>query len=191
MPWFEEDNFLDKIISNVNIIDVLSALGLDYSVCDTGDFTHRLKCPLPVHRFGNERTASLFVSEKSNSFYCFGCNSGGRVIEFVSLYMGKPYHESLKWLSDLSKNYNKIHGCSKLNVDLGNKTVSEYVYKTGSIIREFVNKQKGKKGYNKWCRWADNKFVKLDRFMDTLNDEDFEVVRFYYKNTLKYLKSRQ
>jgi hypothetical protein len=45
--------------------------------------THRGKCSLPGHT--DERTASMYVYPDTNSFYCFGCNRGGDVIEYAKL----------------------------------------------------------------------------------------------------------
>jgi hypothetical protein len=44
--------------------------------------TYRAKCVLPGHV---DKTASLYVYPATRSFYCFGCNRGGDVIEFAKL----------------------------------------------------------------------------------------------------------
>ena len=82
-PLWEIDEFIDVVLDKVFILDILDKYGVEYSACRTGDFSQRTKCPFPKHLDGSERTASLFISEEKNSFYCYGCNSGGNVINFV------------------------------------------------------------------------------------------------------------
>lgn len=42
--------------------------------------SQRLSCGCPLH---NEKNASFVVYLNTNSWYCFGCNKGGSVIDFV------------------------------------------------------------------------------------------------------------
>jgi len=48
----------------------------------TSGRTARAKCVFPDHV---DKTASLYVYPETSSFYCFGCNRGGDVIEFAKL----------------------------------------------------------------------------------------------------------
>ena len=48
-----------------------------------------VSCP-----FHSERTASLKIYPKSNSFYCFGCGAGGDVIDFVRLLYGLDFRQA-------------------------------------------------------------------------------------------------
>lgn len=41
-------------------------------------------CPFTNHKNGKESTPSFYVYEKDNTFFCFGCRSGKRPIDFVS-----------------------------------------------------------------------------------------------------------
>lgn len=50
--------------------------------------------------FHNEKTPSLTVYPASNSYYCFGCGSGGDVITFVRNAENLDYIEAVKYLSD-------------------------------------------------------------------------------------------
>lgn len=49
--------------------------------------------------FHQEKTPSFFIYPKSNSFYCFGCNRGGNVINFVRLLYGYSFKEAVKYLT--------------------------------------------------------------------------------------------
>jgi len=63
-------------------VDIVEYIGADTNLRHSGK-THRGKCSLPGHT--GERTASLYVYPDSRSFYCFGCNRGGDVIEYAKL----------------------------------------------------------------------------------------------------------
>ena len=72
-PWAEIEGLQEIVLDKVAILDILNKYGIECMQCSSGEFTHKLRCPLPAHSNGNERTASMYLSEKNNSFYCFGC----------------------------------------------------------------------------------------------------------------------
>ena len=49
--------------------------------------------------FHNEKTPSFYVYPESNSFFCFGCNSGGDAITFVKQIQNLDYVEAVKFLA--------------------------------------------------------------------------------------------
>lgn len=89
----------------MNLMD-LETLKSSYSMRDILD-----RCNIKVDRSGfckcvfhkGDNTASMKIYK--NSFYCFGCNKGGDIIEFVKLYQGLDFKEACKWISgeDLSR----------------------------------------------------------------------------------------
>lgn len=194
-PWFEIDEFVDILVDKVHILDILDKWNIEYADCQSGEFSHRLRCPLPAHLSGGERTASFFVSQTQNKFYCFGCNSGGSIIDFVSLYAGKPFYEVVRWLAsyagitneNLEENLKNLPKREKRDPE---KLVSTYIFRTGIFIRDNLNKIKDKKEYTKRCEWADQKFIKLDKYLDKLSDDEWEVAKAYHDKTIKYLKSK-
>lgn len=194
-PVFEVERFTDIVLDKIHILDILDKWRVEYSPCTTGEFTHRTRCPFTKHLLGNERTASLFISEETQSFYCFGCNSGGSVIEFVMLYAGKPRDEAIKLLAkhagittnNLEEN---LEGLSRNRKRDSEQRVATHVLRAGIQIREHLKGVKGKQEYNKWCKWADKRFARLDRYLDTLADDDWKVAKIYYDKVVNYLKSR-
>lgn len=46
---------------------------------------HEARCPLPDH---DDRTPSFNVYEDTNSWFCFGCNHGGDVVDLYRLIYG-------------------------------------------------------------------------------------------------------
>lgn len=192
-PMWEVDEFINVVLDKAFILDILDKWGIEYSACRTGDFSQRAKCPFPKHQDGGERTASLFISEEKNSFYCYGCNSGGNIINFVELYIGKPFHEAVKWLAKYAKitenDLENLEDFVRVKRD-PEKEIMTHVFRTGIEIRKFLNTAKGKRDYKEWCEWADKRFIKLDKLL-TLNDSEWEVAKNYHTKVVNYLKRRQ
>ena len=63
------------------------------------------RCNIPVNRSGfcncvfhnGDNTASMKVYREG--FYCFGCNKGGDIIEFVKDYQGLDFKDACKWIA--------------------------------------------------------------------------------------------
>ena len=195
-PWFEIENFSEIILDKVDFLDILDRYGIEYEKTYVGNFTHKLRCPMPNHMDGNERTASCFISQKNNSFHCFGCNAGNTVVNFVSLYKNTSYYAALEELSeyvgligsdlDLSD-----HVIKKRNPEF---TILPYIFKSSVIIREHLKYVKNSKNYNKWCKWcnwADKKFIKMNYFMEKLEDDDWERAKKYYENIIAFIIKTQ
>lgn len=58
-------------------------------------FGENFKCCCPFHE---DVDPSFTIYDKNNSFYCFGCNKGGDVIEFIMEYYGVNFIEAIKIL---------------------------------------------------------------------------------------------
>ena len=83
----------------------LETIKSSYSMRDILD-----RLNIPINRngyckcvFHKEDTASMKVYERS--YYCFGCNNGGDIVDFVKKYHGLDFKEACKWISgeELSK----------------------------------------------------------------------------------------
>ena len=193
-PLLEVDGFIQAILDKVYILDILDKWGIEYSVCRSGEFSHRAKCPLPLHAFGEERTASFFISEDQNKFYCFGCNSGGTIIDLVKLYAGKPFYEAAKLLAvEAGLTSDNLEEAME-NVVIKERRdpeekVATHVYRTGLVIREFLKKIKGKREYSDWCKWADKRFAKLDKYLE-MDDDEWKIAKEYHDKVISYLEGK-
>src|SRR3984957_15973216 len=68
------------LIRKANSVDIVSIFR-QYDL-KIDEYLTKCFCPFPFHR---ERTASFKYYKDTNSFYCFGCKSGGGPVEFVAL----------------------------------------------------------------------------------------------------------
>lgn len=67
--------------NTVGLLKVLSHFNLKM---DSG--ARKMRCPFSFHKSGRERSSSFYYYPDSNSFYCFGCQSGGGPVDFVALH---------------------------------------------------------------------------------------------------------
>lgn len=189
-PWAEIEGLQEIVLDKVTILGILDKYGIECVQCSSGEFTHKLRCPLPAHSNGNERTASMYVSEKNNSFYCFGCSAGGSIVTFLMLYLGIPYQEALNRLAT-------IVGLTEANASdfivpqrerrSYDQTIMFYIFKSGAAIREYLKSIKNEPIYEKRRIWADRQFRKLDEFLDKFEEDRWPVVKEYYDSLVKHL----
>lgn len=89
---------IDIINKSHKITDYLAARGIQYASYD-GE-RYKYNCPLPHHK--KDKTPSFIVFNKNNTqdFCCFGCKSGGGIIQLVAAFEQISLHDSLKKLSE-------------------------------------------------------------------------------------------
>ena len=87
------ESFVEKLKERVNILDVVS---------NYVKLTHRGRSYLALCPFHAEKTASFNVYPESNSFYCFGCGTGGDIITFIEKAENLNYIEALKFLAEIA-----------------------------------------------------------------------------------------
>jgi DNA primase len=80
----------ERFTSRISMRDIVSKYGLEMN---RQGF---MKCP-----FHSDDTPSLKVYEDiGKGFYCFSCNKGGSIINFVMGYFGLVYADAVKKLND-------------------------------------------------------------------------------------------
>lgn len=118
----------EQIILNVKISDVAESVGISLEETNTGNFTHRCKCPSPDHKGGLERTGSLYIDNERSNFYCFGCNASNNVIDFYILCTDKTFSESIRDLSAFvdKKNLKRSRDVAKSTIFSALLNISHY-----------------------------------------------------------------
>ena len=93
-------NLKQTIINNIKIIDLAEENNLTLEECYGSIFTHKCRCPSLNHKNGRENTPSFFINNENNSYFCFGCNIHGNVLDFYMLLKSCTFSESLHSLKD-------------------------------------------------------------------------------------------
>lgn len=83
-------SFISQLVSQCDIEDVLSS----YIVLKRTGRSSKALCP-----FHSEKTPSFVIYPESQSFYCFGCGSGGDVISFIMRVENIDYVEAVRLLA--------------------------------------------------------------------------------------------
>jgi DNA primase len=84
------DNFIDELLTRVDIVDVierrvpLKKAGREWTAC----------CP-----FHNERSPSFYVSPQKQFFHCFGCGAHGSAIKFLMDYDRLEFPDAIEELA--------------------------------------------------------------------------------------------
>ncbi|BED92509.1 MAG: DNA primase [Candidatus Paraimprobicoccus trichonymphae] len=116
------EEFIKELKYKNNIADVVSGF---VDLRQSGKYLIGI-CPFHI-----EKTASFFVYPNNDSFYCFGCSTGGDVIAFIKLIEKLDYVESVKFLAQ------------KSNLSVPENEFSNEIYKNKCIIYE-INRESAK-----------------------------------------------
>lgn len=134
-----DDYFLSELRAKNDVESVISSY---VSLKRKGKLLGGL-CP-----FHNEKTPSFYVYPETQSYYCFGCGSGGDVITFIKNIENIDYVEAVKYLCDRSgmslpeDNYDKGLSKRRARIYEANREAARYFYKQlfephGKIAREY------------------------------------------------------
>jgi DNA primase len=113
-------NIPDSIIRQVaEKTDILEVVGHYTSLQKMGN-RYRGLCP-----FHQERTPSFYVQPEKGLFYCFGCNKGGNVFQFIMEIEHFSFPEAVRYLGEK---------CGIAVVDTWEETAPETVKRNGALI---------------------------------------------------------
>lgn len=90
MSGYFDDQIIRDIEARLNIVDIVS---------ETIKLTRKGNRFWGLCPFHNEKTPSFTVSLERNMYYCFGCQSGGDMINFVMKRDGLDFKEALQLLA--------------------------------------------------------------------------------------------
>jgi len=111
----------DDIIAAFPLAEVLAKDGVKL----TGTGSARMALCM----FHVENTPSMSVNVEKGLWWCFGCNIGGSVLDYLARRQGKPVEEVLKELSgQLVRTGPRLH----TNGNVTGKVVSTYVYRSAT-----------------------------------------------------------
>lgn len=94
MMYNDFNNFIHEVKARANIRETAEFYGFKPNK------SNKIRCP-----FHGEKTPSLHIYDKTNTFHCFGCGMGGDSVKFVSeLYRLTPYRAAQKINIDMALN---------------------------------------------------------------------------------------
>lgn len=126
-----------QIKEKLDIVDVIS----DY----IGELKKRGRNYVALCPFHSEKTPSFNVSREKQLFYCFGCQTGGDIIKFVSLYENITYIEAIKKLAAKANLDIDIDTLSNSNKDDKEKVIIKKInYDAKSIFCRYLRSNEAK-----------------------------------------------
>jgi len=90
----ERENFKNKI-KKVLELDVDRVIEDEFGIVIPHREPAMIRCQLPGH---SDKHPSFAIYRKTNSFYCFGCQRGGNVINFVKEFLKLDFRDAINYL---------------------------------------------------------------------------------------------
>lgn len=79
---FAGQDYYQELIGQANTVPIIKIFQ-HYNVrCDA--HSRKTTCPFKSHKGGRERTPSFWFYPDTNTYCCFGCRNGSRVVDFVA-----------------------------------------------------------------------------------------------------------
>jgi len=117
--------------NSVNLLDIFNIYDININI-----YSRKINCPFPFHKNGQEKSASFYHYNDNNSFYCFGCKTGGKPVDFISMYEGiSRYSAALAII-------NNFDTYEIENVENNIVNYSKIYLEFSHLIRSFIIKNK-------------------------------------------------
>jgi DNA primase len=150
----------DQILLNIKISDIAEPMGVSLSPVNSGNFTHKSKCPGEDHKSGLEKTGSLYIDDVNNNFYCFGCGASNNAIDFYILCTGKTFSDSI---TDLSKMIDPSNVKKTLSAE--KQSIFPIMLEISNLFRQTqIANPKDLVWISKLMKRTDSYILKLDRY---------------------------
>lgn len=183
------DDFLEYkqfILENVSFTQALDHFKLRYEDCNNGKYTHKMICPFKFHKNGRERTGSFRFNNNEGIFTCFGCNSGGTLLDFLFLLAGVGDEYNLRRLAGIgglikdgilsipADYISRIEEFREKNYDI--------LFNIGVFLRKYLSNIRENKGYIKECEWVDRTLIKVDEYFSSISEEDLNTAKKIFED---------
>jgi len=129
-------NTADIIRSSITMTDICNMYGY------TPNHAGFIICP--IH---NEKTASLRVYSGQGGWHCFGCNTGGSVIDFVMHIFGINFRQAIERIDSDFNLHLTEHKASRAEIKRHNAERAEKERKRAEFERLYLEKLKQHREY--------------------------------------------
>ena len=151
----------EEIIKTVAISDIADKLSISLEQVNSGNFTHRCKCPARDHKNGSERTCSLYVDNENNNFYCFGCGASNNAVDFYMLCKDVDFSTAIQELSEF------VDPTKIGNVSRQKKAVNfPHLLKLSDCFRD------AQKNHSEDIEWIEGVMKKTDKYLEDIDRHD-------------------
>ena len=133
----KDERLLEELKARLDIVDVIS----DYIELKRAGQNYKGLCP-----FHSEKTPSFMVNPGKQRFHCFGCGTGGDIIQFAMKYENLSFQETLKLLAKKAGIDLKDYKVSKDDEGLRGKLL-EIVKEASRVFAENLRKSKSAYAY--------------------------------------------
>lgn len=190
------DDYKQYIFDHISFVKIMQGFNLYPEQCSSGKYSHRMICPFKFHKNGREKTGSFRFSEKNKLFMCFGCCEGGGILRFLQLYRGGCEQYNLKKLAILAgliQDNEIVLPDSYIIPEYKEQKENNYkiLFDAGILLRNYINDLKDTIIYKNECEWADQMFVKIDKYFSMIDEENLEDAKKIYNNLNNSIKRRQ
>jgi len=171
--------FINKRIS---LLELIRSHGFEPKLDSGGRY--KMKCPLPNH---DEKTASFTIYD-NNSYYCFGCASGGNVVSFMMEYGQLTYDQVIdQFRGDVDVDSDKFFADTIVK-NLNKKSFNVFKYKKdtqyqlGIYLRDMIYKSPEKLDKVNECfremdMFFNNESITDEKLIDQFVDEIMERIK--------------
>ncbi len=178
---YAEIDIVKKTIDKANAANILHILHSYNLNIDAHNNT--VCCPFSFHKGGNERSSSFTFYAKTNSFFCYGCNTGGGPVEFVEAHSNYTLSKYSAALSIIDK-----YKTNQLNVSEKNSNSFYKIYiEFSHLVRNFIMKNKDNSQALNYAEKISAAFDDL-RHRHTLEPEGLNKIYTALKNNLEDYK---
>lgn len=133
----EDSKIISIVNENIPLFVVLKKYNIIFETqYSHSGWTHRCKCPFKDH---NDKWPSFGYNPQKGCFNCFGCNRGGKSVQFIA-YMEdlNPIEVARTLIDEIAYVNNDLNDKESIN----NKELDKLLFDYASCVYEFKNQHK-------------------------------------------------
>ncbi len=197
-PPDDFNDYRQYIFDHTSFAKIMRDYKLRVEECSTAKYTHKMVCPFKFHKNGRERTGSFRFNDKKKTFTCFGCTEGGDILKFLQLYCGGDEQYNLQRLAKMAGliedgQIQVPHDYKEPEVAPIVETNYKTLFDAGLLLRQYLLdiKNVNKEIYPKECEWVDQMLMKIDKYFNTIDEENIQDAQKIYNNLFSSLRKRR